>query len=371
MNIYLHGALFNTNFGDIIFADIFYKKVIALNGEQNTYFFDSKLLKTPLSEFCKNVVGYNKKQTLKNLLKADLLIYISGGMFALLEKSWRRATMNFLKFAVVGLLFAIRKKKVLILGVGGGPVNNRVLLLTYRYIFNHAEIVTVRNEETKEYFKKCGVKKDMEVTSDTAQIIDQSMIPPLDTNIKIKIDSKFKNKRKLFLHINDDKTRDGEMSENIIPAVNEFLSVNNDWGVVISTDKVYNGDVRILRTVKALDKTIDIFIYPYNDPWQLCSLLNECDMVITAKLHVGIISAALGKSVVSFPHNKEKITRYYNQINESDRCIPLKDINPAQALDVLNQFCYKPINIDAAFREKAKINLKKIDEVLKSKFNKD
>ena len=64
-------------------------------------------------------------------------------------------------------------------------------------------------------------------------------------------------------------------------------------------------------------------IVPYEDHQLLTALISEMDSVATNKLHVGIVSAAVGTSVVSFPfHNKT--LRFYKQIEAEQRCIPLK-----------------------------------------------
>lgn len=41
-------------------------------------------------------------------------------------------------------------------------------------------------------------------------------------------------------------------------------------------------------------------LVPYGYPTQLCNILNEMDLIITPKLHVGIVGATLSKSVISF-----------------------------------------------------------------------
>ena len=60
--------------------------------------------------------------------------------------------------------------------------------------------------------------------------------------------------------------------------------------------------------------------YNYSEPDDLCALLNRCNLILTYKLHVGIISATLGRSVIAVSKH-EKIQRYYKQIGEQDRCV--------------------------------------------------
>jgi len=87
------------------------------------------------------------------------------------------------------------------------------------------------------------------------------------------------------------------------------------------------------------------------------------DLIITPKLHVGIVGAALGKSVLSFPYHIHKIKRYYRQIGEEDRCVLLKDITESVAYDKLIKYCSIPITVNDSFRDLAQKNLNALEEL--------
>ena len=84
-------------------------------------------------------------------------------------------------------------------------------------------------------------------------------------------------------------------------------------------------------------------LVPYDYPTQLCTTLNEMDLIITPKLHVGIVGATLSKSVISFSIHSEKIKRFYNQLNEENRTLSMNDFDENKALAMLEEYHDKKI----------------------------
>ena len=76
MKIILHGATNGSNFGDFLFADIFYNKVLECNENGENVFFEFP--KYGIGDFFRNELGYTHKQTVGDILTADMLVYISG-----------------------------------------------------------------------------------------------------------------------------------------------------------------------------------------------------------------------------------------------------------------------------------------------------
>jgi hypothetical protein len=78
-------------------------------------------------------------------------------------------------------------------------------------------------------------------------------------------------------------------------------------------------------------------VVPYRDPDQVLGVIKALDLVITTKLHVGIVACALGTSVLAFPAH-QKTRRFYEQIGAADRCLPLHQLAPGDALAQLERF---------------------------------
>jgi polysaccharide pyruvyl transferase WcaK-like protein len=366
MKIILHGATNGSNFGDYLFADIFWHKLLDCNKDGENLFFEFP--RFGLGSYFRDELKYTHKQTIYDVLNADVLVYFSGGYFGQRTTSLKESLRRFIRYLPVGILFVLRKKPILVLGVGGGPITNKLLRKAFCSVLTHSTAITVRDEETADYFRSYGVKTQIHVTSDTAQVITSNSLPPLDDATKIFLEEKFKGKGIIFLHALDSRSGDKEFSEKIIPSLNKFLERHQEYGVIIGFDGVCSNSIDDLN-IRTNLVCESIYCYNYQHPWHLCSLLNEVDMIITPKLHVGIVGSALSKSVISFPIHSEKTKRYYNQIGEAERCISLKDVTTTVVDNMLELYHNKMISLPANVIQAANKNLEVLEEnvlILKS-----
>lgn len=357
----LHGATMGTNFGDFLFAHLFYNKVCEVNKTGETYFYESKYAMSPF--FKKNLnYQYNYSKTCKR--KADLLIYISGGYFGERENNTKEHILRFLRYFTVGLYFSIMKKPIIIIGVGAGPLSSWWLRFFTRKIFNNADLITVRDKESKEYLEKYGVKKKIIITSDSAQAIPTDYcLHPIDEYLTGKVN---KNKKYVFLHVNPYVNSNNSIVKKIVPPLNKFLSKHKEYGVIIGCDQYSGGDEGV-DYVRNYVKCDDVILYKYSNPLTLCSLLKEVDLIITTKLHVGVIGATFSKSVISISGHSEKIHRYYRQIGQSERTISLLNCSEEEIFQLLNKYHNIPIVLDDEVFNLAQLNTDLLQNYILSK----
>lgn len=355
MNILIHGATHTSNFGDVLFAYLFFKRCEELN-------VNARFLEMPrfaVSEFCRKELNYNYKGNMLSLFKSDALIMMSGGYLGDDKYSTKNSIKRYLHYILPARLFELLKKPVYIIGVGGGPLISKKLRNSCVKMLNNASYISVRDIETKEYFESYGVKMDIVLSTDTAQVITSDELSKyhMDSNTNI-LDP---NKKYIFLHVVNKPAIDKKMSESIAPAINRFLFDHPDYDVVIGNDEIT--DVRLLKTYNAIidDRKI---AFDYESIFQLCSILNKMNFVVTPKLHVGIVSASLGKSVLSFPIHREKTERYYRQIGEQRRCVHMDNVTEDLAYNQINEFYNVPISISLEIRNMAKNNLCVIDDFI-------
>lgn len=307
-------------------------------------------------------MNYTYRQKFKDLLKADVLVYISGGYFGERTNTLKESIIRFIRYIPIGLWFAIRKKDIMIIGVGGAPISNKILRKSITYIMNKSRLIIVRDEVTQKYFKEAGVKKNILTTIDTALSITEDMIPKLDEKIETKIND-MKCKKNIFLHLSGNNKIDNLMLEKIIPSLNNFLREHKEYSVIIGQDNIgkNNADNNLIDKIITEKK----YYYEYDNPWQLYALLKKIDFIITTKLHVGIIGCNLEKSVLSFPLHPEKTKRFYKQINGIERCIPLKEVDKIKVLELLNKYHDEPIVLDDKIRRLACKNLDLMEKEVK------
>lgn len=354
MKILLAGATFNSNFGDLLFSHLFYDKC------KEAGFDEISFWQLPqghaMCDFCRNELDYHKKVSLWKAIRHDVLIVYSGGMWGEPGFTRRGTVKRFLRFILPALVFTLLRKPVYILGAGGGPLFTWPMRKMARYIWNHARRITVRNVETRDYYKSIGVTRDIELTSDTAQVITQHSLPPFQE--EQTLNAFLAGRRFILLQLSHPNTGDRQMTA-MLPAVKEFAQVHPEYAIVVTTDKAEH--VEKLRSLMASEH--GIYLHDYHDSWQLASLINLAAVVVTPTLHVGIVAASLGKSVLSFAGFYEKTHRYYDQIGESDRCLKINTINKDIVLSLLEKFHDKPIVLSPTIRNLAQKNLDIINEI--------
>lgn len=170
--------------------------------------------------------------------------------------------------------------------------------------------------------------------------------------------------KKIFLHINPKIAQNDSIKSKIIPIVNKFCEEHEEYSVVVGADQYSEEQEMAFNDIQGVLSAKNIIHSKYDDPLALCKVLDCCDVIVTHKLHVGIVGAQLGKSVISFSGHTSKIERLYDQLNESGRSISLKQVTLEQGLEMMNKYHQIPIQVPSQIRESAKINFQKLTEFI-------
>lgn len=358
MKALIVGATFNSNFGDLLFSHLFYDKCKDVGFERVSFW---QWPKHVLCDFVRNELDYHEKLSLWQALRYNVLILQSGGMMGEPHYSRQTTKLRFLRFVLPCLLFTLLQKPVYVLGSGGSPIYAGWLRRMMVFVLNRAKYIAVRNQETHDYYKLAGVKNTIHVTSDTAQIITAQCLPEL--KVEPELEDFTTDHKLLLLQFSYSELSDEMVADILAPAINRFLKEHPEYRVILASDKVT--DRNVLKSSKTKNAILSgrVKIYNYYDSWQLAALVNKMDVVMTVSLHVGIIGSSLGKSVLSFSLFYDKAKRYYSQIGEVGRCLPLREINAQQAYAQLQTYYDKPIMLPARLRELAASNLNKIEEI--------
>lgn len=352
--ILLHGAVNTSNFGDVLFVNLFFNK---LRKEKiDIGFLENKF--NGISSFNSDEIKY-KNHGKKYYKEADTLIFISGGYFGDNKKNLLASLYRWFRYFKIGLYFARKKRAIYILGVGGAPLFHYFNRRAAIKIINKACYVTVRDDKTKEYFDDLGAKTNIIVTADTALTLKKEDLPELN-NALLRECSKKNNL--IFLHLTGNEETDDKICKTIIPSLIDFIQHHDDYKVVLSFDNVMNKKITETRAFSLLCD-YGCMSFDYKSSMQLCALIANCKLVITCKLHVGIVGCVLNKSVLSFPIHKFKTSRFYEKIGYIDRCKPLSESSNDIVLNQLNQFYDSPIYINKEIIDLAKSNLSILEEL--------
>jgi len=364
VNILLHGATNKSNFGDYLYADIIYNFLRQYTN--NIFFYEDRLF--GISDFFRKELDYTNNMKKSSISNFDLLIYLPGGYFSQQTKSFKELVVRYFRYCKLGLYFLRKKKSIYVVGVGGAPIYSKILKKIYFKIVKKSNLVVFRDKYTREYFEVCNKNNQIVDTMDLIVSLDKKNIPVLSKNTQKLLSEKLEGKKTIMLHLHNSDKVNGEILNKIVPAINKFISKNKEYGVVISFDMIDDSIENKYKVIMDNIKTKNKFYYQYDSPWQLCSLINKIDIIMTTKLHVGVVGCVLNKSVLSFPMHYVKTKRFYEQINETERCIELKKVNEKIVLNQLNKYCDKKIKIPNSLIKKSKDSFLILDKQLKKDF---
>lgn len=350
MKILLNGATGGTNFGDFLFAKIFHETVSGMVGEENVVWHNSRYC---LSDYYQRHLNYYpRKYSLKDI---DMLVCISGGYFCGGDKTaWQYITRYFRYFHLC-IRCILRKIPIAIIGVDVARSKAKLMDWIQKFILCRADVVVVRNQESYEQLKRYGVTEPV-CTADTAHVIK----PAAFEDCSVREDVARLEGKKIFFHV---QASGRDVAKQLIPTVDRFVAKHPEYSVVIGLDQYCSNDA-FLNELAGDFSAAKVVINHYDNPMELCKVLSMMDLIVTPKLHVGIVGASLSKSVVSFSMHTEKITRFYRQIEEDGRTMSMRDFSDDAALNMLEKYHDVPIRVHEDIIRAAESNLEYLKEFI-------
>lgn len=349
--VLLNGATRGTNFGDFLFAKMFQEHIAEKVGAENVAWYTSRYAYSAYyRKYLKNSNQFPLKET-------DALVYISGGYFGGNDKTFKQFVTRYLSYFDIGIKFALRKKKYAIIGVEVAPSSSRWITAVQRFILRRASVLTVRNEESFRAVKAMGINNAI-CTADSVFAMPVSLFSGVEAPAMDGVGTP-----RLLVHMNPIKAKNEKIIRRVVPVVNRFVKNHPEYHVVLACDQYSQEQRAALDEVAAL---IDgpVTTVEYDDPLALYRVIEQVDVVVTTKLHVGIVGARLGKSVISFSGHTEKIQRLYSQLGESDRTCPLDQVTEEQGLAMLEAYYNKPMCVSQEITDAAQVNLAQLDAFL-------
>ncbi|MEX2380773.1 MAG: polysaccharide pyruvyl transferase family protein [Opitutales bacterium] len=324
--ICLHGNYHTDNFGDILLMALFSKWI--------REYAPSSILSLPFaSEGIRRLTSANGGTGYRTLAAADGLIYGGGGYFGEPGGSRLRWGNRLLaRHIPPGEILRARRRPYAILGVGAGPISNKLARMAVVRLCRGATTVAVRDDESRHYLIDYGVPAEQVlVTSDAAMALRvEDLSAPVRNEAKAEL-ANFPFPFKVGVHVSFPSAYN-PASRRLIEELCAAVGKAPDAGCVLLVDQAgANPQVDAVKEIreKLGGKSI---VIPYQGPWFLSAVLSELDFVITTKLHVGIVATAFNRQVLSFPTHA-KTPRFYRQVGWADRCLPLSELKAGEAFD--------------------------------------
>ena len=325
MKILIHGA---TNWGSSNFGDFIYIEAVIRYLRSH---FKGCIIKIaqPSDYFLK----YITKDSYGDFhdSEADVFIYAPGGYFGEgHEYTKKDILIHFVRFFTVGLKAALTGKRIYILGIGAGPINNWLFRISIKIICKHSISISVRDKESFEALYKIGINNARIYFDPIIAIPLLKWAHNSEQLNKVIPSGKVKN---ILIHYNHSLLA----MEYFAEAIKEFIKNREEVNVIISSDQILPSE-NVLYDKFCKISGIKPFRYKYDNPYEFISLLQKCDTILTCKLHVGVVGMMLKKSVICAAEHPEKTKRFYEHMGCSERFVSLYKTNSAEITYLLHKF---------------------------------
>lgn len=303
--VVVHGSYFVNNFGDTLLIKLLCEKIAKHVGAENVrlarvgHINEQESIGFP-------IVKDNEISQVKHVF------YSGGGYFGEPNvgffKRWRWAIRNYNRHFSWNKPFD--KAKYHIIGVGVGPIKNLFYRSAVRNFLNNCDDVLVRDSESNEYCHEYFPEvKNIGLCVDLA--LGTPRLNCKKSKISIHLDTSDSSIIKSVLSYLKDKIDESKIS---------FIFDNN----VSFNENTLSKYNTILSELKY--KSDDYEFIEYKDVSTLIETLSSSKIVITSKLHVGIITISQYGKVIAIP-NHSKTQRLYSQLSISDFCIERSEYN--------------------------------------------
>lgn len=303
----VHGSYHADNFGDTLLVRLICDMIAEHVGRENV------ALAMPGQPAEQAAIGYPVLAP-QDRGAVELLVYGGGGYFSqhsgnLLRtvRATRRRNRRHLDW----LPEFSRSRKAMI-GVGVGPISFH--RAPVRKLFAACETVLVRDAESMAFCKDYGFR-----TPDLRQCVDLALSLPVVSGPRSGV----------AVHL---PGMSREVIETVLGALAAHpLGKSERIEAIFDAPpteglEAWTADLQQIAQAK-LGRTLPVFPYPGVDV--LREKLAGYELVITCKLHVGIVTIAQGGQVISVAQ-QSKTPRLYRQLGLQDYCVPLAELSPAR-----------------------------------------
>ena len=240
-------------------------------------------------------------------------------------------------------------KPIAVIGIGAGPELWYPSKKVVRNVCNHSAVISTRDNESTDFLKRIGVSTAINTCSDVALTFQTDAESSL-----------YRGSEYVFLHTNYQR----DVAEKFAEGVKSLLEQNQNIKAIVGADNVVDISeaLDVVRQILGEERVVE---YKYTYPDELCKLIANCKLVLTYKLHVGILASAMGTSVVAVAKH-DKIQRYYRQIGAPNRCISFYNSDSQVVSDLANEYYGKTMEVNSDIRKKAEENWVLLDSFLDS-----
>ena len=362
MNIYIHGSFMNDNYGDFLLYDIS-EKIVKDNTKKTDCVYSSNVDKT-----YDLYAPVERRSKFSAIFESDLVVFTGGGYFG--EPTSHKIYWNIRclwKHLLPAFLIALRRTPYIIVGVETGTLSFGLSRRLMKYIANHAEVVSVRNDESKEFLRSIGVKREVLVKPDLVMGMNPKNLLKDLNNEQKKIIEKIKEEKSagnkiVVLHLTSNP--DSAPMENVVEDIKRFKNDQDVFYVIVCDQGRKKQSERAMVLNERLGEC-NRMVVEYDGPWLLSQVLNLTDATITDKLHVGIVSTLFGKEVISVAIHPKSV-KFYRLVNREEWTMLLSAVKAGDVYNKMKKMKFNGIKLERKIFEEARGNERLLENFLKN-----
>lgn len=262
--------------------------------------------------------------TVRELRTADLFVFAGGGVLSD-ELRWQNILESFIRI-ILSKFFHVQ---MMTYSLGAGPIETKLGKLLTKIAFNQFDIITVRDEDSKECLINTGLKKKIMLTADPGVLIRPETKVEL-RNFTGNPIHHYSRKYKIGLApaamFFSEKTWPGKQ-ENYVRLLNSFARVGDFIIEELNSDVFLfqvspNFDASFCAKVQEQMKNKSQLMYSAYTHLEIAGALAQMDMIIGSRFHSVVLATALTVPFVAIIyHHKTKCFLEY--IEQLHRGVPL------------------------------------------------
>lgn len=303
-SVAIHGAVYGRNFGDILIIETIIRSLV---GAGITEFSIPMGLKRFI-----NYLNRNSKR-IGTAKFPSVIIFGPGGYLGQPEYNVVRWNLRFMLYhgSIILMSYAMRIP-IIIHGAGVGPATFYPVRMLIRLLFKRAVKIHVRDIESFNYVSEIYKNVDNKVLT-----FGGDVALALTSIYGIKPKTSESNKGVIGIHmpVGNRILFPDALADDIV----RFVRENTDYQFRILHDGPGHAVHGKLRAILSFENVAEV---DFVSPEDLLSRINECEVIVSTKLHVGICGYALGKKIISI-YTHPKNVRFFQQIGRADNAVPI------------------------------------------------
>lgn len=213
-----------------------------------------------------------------------------------------------------------------VIGAGFGPISNMIARWKAKSLMKDTATVVLRDPESAAWAKKYGVRCDA-ISADAAVTLSGTPLSAVAQAEAARFCALAGNRK--LVAVQFDRPPAGSDEWAMVFDELEKSLKGLDCFVVGISDQHGTGVAELHR--QAAEQFLTRFpnsrFEPYDGLESMLGRLSAADLIITTKLHIGIVGSAYGRAVLSLPTH-QKTVRFYRQLERTEICVPKAEWRP-------------------------------------------